>query len=110
MATSSEVPVRVTDEAREWIARVGMQREFGRILAHTHQMVPGLRAIEVVLDPDPGETVGPGIVIGAMRDNPSAEFDQTDMEWGKWQVESFPPEVCLNFVMLSRYGAVANAR
>ena len=90
--------------ATAFIAAVGQQREFETMLGQTKQTVPGLRSIEVELDDTP-ETGPPGVAIWAHRDDPGPGRDLTDRNWGRWKVETFPPEVCQNFVMLSIYHA-----
>jgi hypothetical protein len=110
MATGTDIPVTVEEEAREWIAQVGMVREFAMMLEHTKKTVPGLQWIKVEFDSDPSQTIGPGIIIWAHRSPPTSENNWTDREWGAWKVETFPPEVCLNFVLLSTYGEIENGR
>ena len=37
----------------------------------------------------------------ATGDAPSLEYDPTDLDWGGWLVDTFPPEVCEHFVMMT---------
>jgi hypothetical protein len=101
MATVSSIPITVTDKATAWIAEQGMQHVFEQMLEHTKQTVPGLQSIKVILDEDPGCTIGPGIVIYSFRDNPCPGYDPVEDQWGDWKISTFPPEVCLNFVMMT---------
>jgi hypothetical protein len=101
MATTT-IPVTVTPEAAAFIAAVGQQREFEAMLDHAKQTVSGLRAIEVILDDTP-ETGPPGAILWAHRDVPGSLDDSTDRRWGDWKIETFPPEVCQNFVLLTIY-------
>jgi hypothetical protein len=113
MATGTDIPVTVTDEARAWIADLGMQREFEMMLEHTLQTVSGLNAIQVKLEHDPSGAIEPQIVIWCYRENKGGEeyeYDPTDWDWGTWKIETFPPEVCLNFVMLSTDGVPDHGR
>ena len=110
MATDTDIPVAITDEARAWIAQLGMQREFEQMLDHTKQCVSGLQAIEVFLDPDLSGQIGPGIIIFSYRDHPGGEDDPTDRAWGQWKIGTFPPEVWTNFVMMSIYGTPNHGR
>jgi hypothetical protein len=105
VATGTEIPVTVTDEAHQWIAEKKMLREFEMMLEHTRQAALHLRAIEVKLEHDPSGVIPAQIVIWSYRHNPGGNYDSTDWQWGEWQVETFPPEVCLNFIMLTIYGA-----
>jgi hypothetical protein len=95
------VPIRIREDAQAWIAAQGMQREFEEMLAYTRRAVSGLHAVEVVLDPDPGHTIGPGIIIWSYREDATAADALVERQWGEWKVNTFPPEVCLNFVMLT---------
>jgi hypothetical protein len=49
------------------------------------------------------------IVIEATAD-PRHDDDSTDAEGAKWQVRTFPTEVCRHFVMLSVYGTPMRGR
>jgi hypothetical protein len=101
--TMTTIPVTVTSKAAERVAELGMQAELERMLEHTRQKVPGLRSIEVqlALPYDTGDETS--IVIQARRDNPHLSNDPTDWDWGGWKVDTFPPDVCRYFVMLSVY-------
>ena len=89
MTTGTDIPVTVTSEAAEWIAQVGMQREFETMVEHTKQTVPGLRAIEVILDDDPEGTVGPGIIIWGQRDGVPRD-DSAARKWRTWKINNVP--------------------
>jgi hypothetical protein len=102
MATATTIPVTVTPEAAAFIAEVGQRREFETLLDHTKQVIPDLRAIEVTLDDTP-ETGPPGVILWAHRSEPWMGDDPTERNWGAWFVETFPSEVCQNFVILSIY-------
>jgi hypothetical protein len=102
MAANTTTPITVSEEAKARITELGMQREFEQMLEHTLQSVPGLRAIRVELAYDPDRREDPGITIWSVRPDPAeGEYDPVDDEWGQWKIDHFPPEVCLNFVMLS---------
>lgn len=102
--TTTTIPVTVTPEATARVAELSMQAELERMLEYTRQTVPGLRAIEVreALPYDTGDETT--IVIDAIRDNPQLPDDPTQRHWGAWQCDTFPPEVCHYFVLLSVYG------
>jgi hypothetical protein len=104
MATAATIPLTISPEADAFIDEVGQRREFEAMLEHARQVVPGLRAFEVILDDTP-ETGPPGAIIYAHRDDPGAGDDPTHRCWRRWKVETFPPEVCQNFAFLSIYHA-----
>ena len=102
---TSTVPVTIEPEAAARVAELGMQAELERMLEHTRQTVPGLRAIEVqlALPYDTGDETS--IVIQVTMDDPHLEYDRTEDEWGDWKIDTFPPGVCRYFVMLTVYGS-----
>ncbi len=97
------IPVTITPEAAERLAELGMQRELDLMIEHTKQTVPGLHAITVILEPCYDTRDEPGITIKATVDPPNLEDDPTEMDWGRWQVRTFPPEVCEHFIMMTTY-------
>ena len=104
MASTATIPTTVSPEAEAFIAGLGFQAEFEAMLDHTRLAIADLRAIEVYLDDVPG-TIPPGIVIDAHRGEPWVGDDPTNRDWGRWLVETFPPEVCQHFVLLSLWPA-----
>jgi hypothetical protein len=104
MATAATIPLTISPEADAFIDEVGQRREFEAMLEHARQVVPGLRAFEVILHDTP-ETGPPGVIIWAHRDDPGPGNDPTHWRWARWVVEAYPPEVCQNFVLLSIFHA-----
>jgi hypothetical protein len=100
----NNVPVTVTDEAKAYVAEVGMQAEFERILDHALRTTPGLRSVEVTLAT--GDEMGhPWVLIGALRDGvPMDVDDPTDSDFAGWKIRTFPFEVEKHFGFLSGYG------
>jgi hypothetical protein len=94
----------VTPEAVARVRELGMQAELDQMVAHTRQVVPGLRRIEVTLAL-PYETGSePGLNITAYSDRAFREDDATGWDWGGWQVDTFPPQVCRHFSFHILYG------
>jgi hypothetical protein len=61
----------------------------------------------VTLDYDPGyPSEEPAVLILAHRDEPSGApaADLTDWDFSGWKVNTFPPEVCTRFVVMSAFG------
>jgi len=102
MATTATIPITISPEADAFISGLGARPEFEAMLDHTRQAIADLRAIEVYLDDVPG-TIPPGIVIVAHRGDPRTGDDPTNRNWGRWLVETFPPEVCEHFVLFSQW-------
>jgi hypothetical protein len=103
MSATKSVPVTVTDEAKAYVAEVGMQTEFEKILDHALRTTPGLRSVEVILMPA-YDTKYPWVSIGAVRDMvPMDVLDPTDSDFSGWMSSTFPPEVWMRFGFLSGY-------
>jgi hypothetical protein len=101
--TPTTIPVTVTPEAAARVAELGMQAELEQMLEHTRQAVPGLLSIEVQEAPPYDTGDESTIVIEATRGDRFQESDRTDTEWGDWEINTFPPDVCRYFVMMTVY-------
>jgi hypothetical protein len=108
-APATTIPLTIEPEAAAHIAELGMQTEFEQMLEHTRQTLPGLHSIRVWLaDPyDTGDESG--VVIQPTIDPPPPGPHSIDWVWGGWFVDTFPPDVCRHFCMLS-IQRTANAR
>jgi hypothetical protein len=107
MATDTTIPVEVSNEAREHIAELGMQREFEEMIEHAKQALPGVRWIDVAPTDSPEEPGDLRILISPHRP-PSSNLDEVNRaEWDYigWFVRTFPPKVCENFCVLSFFEA-----
>lgn len=104
MSSTASIPIVVQPEAAARVAELGRKAELQQMIEHVRQAVPGLRSIEVVLSPpyDLGDT--DRVVVEATMEDPGLEDDPTNRELGRWQVETFPPEVCEHFCILTLYG------
>lgn len=99
MILTRTIPVSVTPEAEAYIAELGMQDVFEQMLEHTLQTVRGLQAVEVQVDPPYDIGGDPCVIIRAIRDEDNQVDDPTEREWGEWKIRTFPPEVCIHFVL-----------
>ena len=72
------------------------------MIDRARRVVPGLRSIEIVLDPATDE-IPAGVVLWTHRDTigPGNENDPTHRNWIDWMAATFPPDVCQNFTLLS---------
>jgi hypothetical protein len=107
--TAATIPVTVTEDAAAHVAKLGMQPQFEQMLEHARHTVPHLQLLRVTLEYDPGcPTNDPQVVIWAKRDfvPPTDTLDITDMDFGRWQAQVFPPGVFTHFLLLSVYGDV----
>jgi hypothetical protein len=102
MSTTATVPVTISPEARSFIDRMGQRGEFERMIARARHILPGVWSIEVVID-EATEEMPAAVVLWAHRDDTAPASDSTHREWIDWMAETFPPEVCLNFTLLSVY-------
>ena len=104
MTPTITIPCRVTAKAEAYVAELGLQDAFAQMLAHTQGVVPGLRAIEVTLQPPYDLGGGPCVIIDATMDDPHLSYDPTMMEWAHWKSRQFPPEVGQHFCFFANYG------
>lgn len=104
MTPMLNVPCRVTDEAEAYVVELGLQEQFAEMLEHTRQTVPGLKAIEVNLEPSYDLGWGPCVLIEATMDDPHLDDDPTIREWAHWKSSHFSPEVSQHFTFLANYG------
>jgi len=106
MASKTVIPITVTQEASGYLGQLGMRPILERMLDRARQVVPKLRAIEVSLAPpsDPGED--PRLLMVAIMESHDGGYDPTQKMLGLWMVETFPPDVCRHFCLLTAYGAL----
>jgi hypothetical protein len=106
MATTANVPITITPEAATRVAALGMQREFEQMLEHARQTIPGLRALTATLTFDPEEEVEPRVLMLATVPEPKRpEEDETEWEFGRWQIDTFLPAVSSQFLLMTEYEA-----
>jgi hypothetical protein len=107
--SATTIPVTVAEDAAARVAQLGMQREFEQLIEHAKQVMPHLRYLRVTLEYNPEcPHEDPGVVIWAHRsDTPEpGTLDPITSAYSTWKIEMFPPEVCINFTVLSVYGGV----
>ena len=102
--TEPDVPVVVEPEAAARVAELGMQPQFEQMLEHTRRSVTDLRRIDVWVAWPYDTGCEPGVAIEAIIGRPWVPEDETEDELGRWKVETFPPEVCEHFAILTQYG------
>jgi hypothetical protein len=102
MSMPATIPVTISPEARSFVDQLGQGGELETMLDRAKLTVPGLTSIEVVLDDVTAETP-PGVVLWVHREDVGAEADRTHQDWIDWIAETFPPNVCQNFTLLSVY-------
>lgn len=97
MAAPGTVPITITPEAAECVARLGMQAELERLLEHALQTVPALKRIEVVLEPPYDTGAEDKITIGAIRGDPHWLDDPTWQQWRDWIIQTSSSDVLWHF-------------
>jgi hypothetical protein len=102
MSTTTTVAVTISPEARSFVDRLGQRDELERMIDWTRHNVPGLRSIEVALD-EATEEMPPGVVLWTHREDVDPGSDPTHQNWVEWMAATFPPNICLNFTLLSVY-------
>lgn len=112
MAAPATVPLKVTPEAAEQIARLGMRTEFERMIEHVREVVPHLRCIDVSLYERyelGAADEPPGVLIEAVRTDPYLPEDRVDWDIRGWKVDTFPPEVNQHFLIVVQYDESGHA-
>ena len=102
MATET-IPTTITREARELVTEYGVERELEAILEKGREMVRGLRALEVEVEPwaEEGDLC---IVVRGVID-PASEDDPSHYAWKIWRIDTFGVPTGTRFlVVTSPYG------
>jgi hypothetical protein len=102
MSTTMTVPVTIAPEAWAFVDRLGQRQEFELMIDWAKHFVPGLAAIEVVLD-EATDEMPSGVILWTHRDDIGPDNDPTQRKWIEWMAATFPPDVCQNFVLLPIY-------
>jgi hypothetical protein len=101
--SSKTIPVTIPPEVTAFVAEIGLQEPFERILEHALKTVPGLHWLKAELQ-EPYDLGGDlHVLILGERADPHTEHDWTDMEFGEWKVATFPPQECEYFTLLTHY-------
>ncbi len=108
MATSTGVPITITQEAAGRIGTLSLQGEIEQIIEHACQMLPELASIQVCLYEryELGDT--PGICIDLYGREIYDRRQQEEGDLIKWLVRGFPPEV-LQWLIVDYHPRQANA-
>ena len=102
MSTATTIPVTIQPDAAAFLAEIGQERELEIMLEHAKATVPRLRALDVILHDFP-ETGPPSLTIDA-HVSPSSNGvypEDPDTVFGSWKIQNFPPEVCVNFTLMT---------
>src|ERR1043166_8449853 len=99
MSASTTLPITIRSDAIERIEELGMQPEFEQILEHARLSVSYLRSIRVTIEPDAEGELDSQVVLWLHREAGNWDMDQSETELSRWKVTTFPPEVCVHFVM-----------
>jgi hypothetical protein len=104
MSIDTTVPLTITPEATEYVAELGMQREFEQMLAHALRFFPDLRSMRVELEPAydygmPCVEFQPVLNLRDVKNNPKG------IDWIGWKNDTFPMEIAMHFSMLAGYEA-----
>jgi hypothetical protein len=93
MTTSTKpIPVTVTPEAAARIAELGFQTQIEQMIEHARHL-PDVVRIEVVLNERYDMGGEPGVAVEAYGTRPFDPNDTLTADLGRWEVDTFPPEV-----------------
>jgi hypothetical protein len=97
MAPTTDIPVTITEEATQHAAELGLQKEFEQVVRHTLETIPGVRWLDVTLEPGYGYDI-PCILLRAFVSDFEAARKPRD-EWGLWRLTDLTPQVGQHFVL-----------
>jgi hypothetical protein len=103
MSMQTTVPIRMDAVAAKHVEQLQRRHELEAMLDYVRETATGLRQIEVTLEYDPCEERPPVVTIWARRNLSASTDDPTNRTWADWFANTFPPEVCEQFVLLSCY-------
>ena len=104
MSQTIAAALTTTPEAASLVSELGLQDSLEQMLEHARQTIPGLYALTVSLLPrydEPGEI--DAIIIDAFSDDPAVAKTPFSREWGRWQIDTFPPDVWQHFTLFDHY-------
>ena len=101
MIVASSVPVRVSEEAAQFIEEMGLQEPFQRMVDHIPRHFHGVQSINVVLEIFQDQTCDPRVILEVTREDPGLEKDLSDSEFDRWVIENFLTEQWQYFIHLS---------
>jgi hypothetical protein len=102
--STATIPITISPDAAAYVAEIGMQQPCRQMLEHIQETVPGLRAISVVLQESNDMGPDPCVIFDVTMADPKLEKDETEGRFERWQIENFPTEDYIHFVMLTVYG------
>ncbi len=107
MTPTTTVPVKISPDAAQHVAALGMQTEFEQMLEYIRNHVPDLVGIAVSLH-EPYETGDEDVVlIEAVRTEESFSLDTTDYwKLRSWYADAFPADVRRHFPLTISHGTM----
>jgi hypothetical protein len=88
--TTTPVPVIITPEVSAYVAGLGMQTEFDRMLEYTRQNVADLGALHISLVGPYDDGDVPCVVFDAQLSREAPLNDDTWHRWSDWFLSTFP--------------------
>ena len=98
MSTTTNVPLTITPEAAEHVARLSLQNELNQAIEQARQTMPGLKSILIKLQPAYDLDI-PCLVIEPTIASWAAGL-AAEESWWKWRGEMLPPQVAEHFALL----------
>ena len=103
MPATETIPLTITPEAAAHVAELGLREPFEQMLEHARQTIPGLRSLEVNLQPPYDIGGGECVIIDAYVTPPTGTNDPREREFNWWKSSTYSPEVSQHFCLLTTF-------
>jgi hypothetical protein len=103
MIALSTIPVEVSEEAARYIEQLGLQEPLQRMLDEIPKRFQAVHWIKVILEYIVDEGNRPSVAIDVAREHPGAGDDPSGRQFGRWVIETFPPEIWSHLVVMDIY-------
>src|SRR5438270_897648 len=103
MISTHKVSPVITPEAQALIDQLKLEQPLHKMLDHIAQAVPALRALQVDYAPAYEAGYDPGVILNVTVKSEAPLEDTTERDFGRWQIDNFPPEVFQHFTLLAVY-------
>jgi hypothetical protein len=103
MAAPSTVSVKIDPEAAKYVAELGAQEPFERMLEWIRQNVPGLCSVEANFEQDYECGTDHRVSFDATVEHRCPSHEPIRRAWLDWVIDTFPRQVSEHFTLLTMH-------